>query len=204
MSHHRKNSVRDKVIGKVIYLERNTLHRLNVGHLRRWECPHGKGLSALIRVSNFIGLLLTSVGSSKKQENYRKKIYYCFIDDTKAFDCADHNKLWEILQEMEIPGHLFCFLRNLYAGQEATVRPRLGTKDVFQIRKGLCQAVYCHPACLTYMQSTSCEMLGWMKHNLESRLLGKISKPQICRWHHCYGIKQIRTKKPLDDSERGE
>ena len=66
--------------------------------------------------------LPTSVGSLKKQESPRKKICFCFIDYAKAFDCVDHNKLWKILQEMEIPDHLTCLLRRLYAGQEATVR----------------------------------------------------------------------------------
>ena len=81
----------------------------------------------------------------------------------------DHNKLGEILQEMGIPDHLTCLLRNLYAGQEATVRTGHGTTDWFQDGKGV-KAVYCHPVYLTYMQSTSCEMLGWMKHKLESNL----------------------------------
>ena len=62
----------------------------------------------------------TSAGSSKKQENSRKSKYFCFIDYTKAFDCVDHNKLWKILQEMGIPDHLTCCLRNLYVGQEAS------------------------------------------------------------------------------------
>ena len=77
----------------------------------------------------------TSVGSLKKQESSRKNI--CFIDYTKAFDCVDHSKLWKILPEMGIPDHLTCLLRNLYAGQEATVRTR--TTDWFQIGKGVCQ-----------------------------------------------------------------
>ena len=62
--------------------------------------------------------LPTSVGSSKKQEEFQKNIYFCFIDYVKAFDCVDHNKLWEILQELGIQDHLTCLLRNLYAGQE--------------------------------------------------------------------------------------
>ena len=66
--------------------------------------------------------LPASAGSSKKQESSRKNIYFCFIDYAKVFDCVDHNKLWKILQEMGIPDHLTCLLRNLYAGQEATVR----------------------------------------------------------------------------------
>ena len=98
--------------------------------------------------------LPTSAGSLKKRE-FQKNIYFCFIDYAKAFDCVGHNKLWKILKEMGIPDHLTCFLRNLYAGQEATVRTGHGTTDWFQIGKGVRQAVYCHPACLTYMQSTS-------------------------------------------------
>ena len=82
---------------------------------------------------------------------------------------------WKILKEKGIPDHLTSLLRILYAGQEATVRTGYGTTDWFQIGKGVCQAIYCHPAYLTYMQSTSCEMLGWMKHKLESRLPGEIS-----------------------------
>ena len=82
--------------------------------------------------------LPTSVGSLKKQE-FQKNIYLCFIDNAKAFDCVDHNKLWKILKEMGIPDHLTCLLRNLYAGQEATVRIRIGTTDWFQIGKEVCQ-----------------------------------------------------------------
>ena len=99
--------------------------------------------------------LPTSAGSWKKQE-FQKNIYFCFIDYAKAFDCADHNKLWKILEEMGIPDHLTCLLRNLYAGQEATVRTGHGTTDWFQIGKGVRQGyIYCHPAYLTYMQSIS-------------------------------------------------
>ena len=83
--------------------------------------------------------LPTSAGSWKKQENSRKNIYFCFIDYAKAFDCVDHNKLWKILKEMGIPDHLPCPLRNLYAGQEATVRTGHGTTDWFQIGKGVRQ-----------------------------------------------------------------
>ena len=74
-----------------------------------------------------------------KAREFQKNIYFCFIDYAKAFDCVDHNKLWTILQEMEIPGHLTCLLRNLYAGQEATVRSGHGATDWFQIGKGVCQ-----------------------------------------------------------------
>ena len=74
----------------------------------------------------------------KKAIEFQKNIYFCFIDYAKAFDCVDHNKLWKILKEMGIPDHLTCLLRNLYAGQEATVRTGHGTTDWFQIRNGVC------------------------------------------------------------------
>ena len=73
----------------------------------------------------------------EKAREFQKNIYFCFIDYAKAFDCVDHNKLWKILQEMGIPDHLTCLLRNLYAGQEATVRTRHGTMDRFKIGKGV-------------------------------------------------------------------
>ena len=78
-------------------------------------------------------------------------------------DYVDHNKLWKILKEMGIPGHQTCLLRNMYAGQEARVRTEQRTTDWFQMEKECVKAVYCHPAYLTYMQRTSCEMPGWMK-----------------------------------------
>ena len=80
--------------------------------------------------------LPTPTGPSKKQESSRKNIYFCLIDYAKAFDCMDQNKQWKILKEMRIPDHLTCLLRNLYAGQEATVRTGHGTTDWFQIGKG--------------------------------------------------------------------
>ena len=89
--------------------------------------------------------LSTFAGSSKKQESSRKNIYFCFIDCAKAFDCVDHNKLWKILKVMGIPDHLTCLLRNLYSGQEATVRTGHGTTDWFQIRKGICQGCILSP-----------------------------------------------------------
>ena len=89
--------------------------------------------------------LPTSAGSSKKQESSRKNISFCFIDYAKAFDCVDHNKPWKILKEMRIPDHLTRLLRNLYAGQEATVRTGHGTTDWFQIRKGIRQGCILSP-----------------------------------------------------------
>ena len=88
--------------------------------------------------------LPTSAGLWKKQE-FQKNIYFCFIDYAKAFDCVDHSKLWKILKEMGIPEHLTCLLRNLYAGQGATVRGGHGTTDWFQIGKGVCQGCILSP-----------------------------------------------------------
>ena len=87
----------------------------------------------------------------EKAREFQRNIYLCFIDYAKAFDCVDHNKLWEILQEMGILDHLTCLLRNLYVGQEATVRTGHGTTDWFQIGKGVCQGCILSPYLLTYM-----------------------------------------------------
>ena len=102
--------------------------------------------------------LLTSIGSLKKQESSRKTS--ASVLSTMPKLCVDHNKLWKIIQEMGISDHLTCLLRNLYTGQEATVRTvRTGAIYWLQIGKEYIKAVYCHPAYLTCMQSTSCETL---------------------------------------------
>ena len=87
----------------------------------------------------------------EKAREFQKNIYFCFIDYAKAFDCVDHNKLWKILKVIGIPDHLTCLLRNLYTGQEATVRTGHGTTDWFQIGKGVHQGCILSPAYLTYM-----------------------------------------------------
>ena len=84
----------------------------------------------------------------EKVTEFQKDISLCFIDYAKASDYVDHSRLWKILKEMGIPDHLTCFLRNLYAGQEATVRTGHGTRDWFRLRKEYIKAVYCHPAYL--------------------------------------------------------
>ena len=86
----------------------------------------------------------------KKARKFQKNIYFCFIDYAKAFDCVDHNKLRKILQEMGIPDHLTCLLRNLYAGQEAP-EPDMEQQTGSKLGKEYVKAVYCHPAYLTYM-----------------------------------------------------
>ena len=104
----------------------------------------------------------------EKARELQKNIYFCFIDYAKAFDCWDHNKLWKILKD-----HLTWLLRNLYAGREATVRTGHGTTDWFQIRKEIYQGFILSHCLFNYMQSTSWEVVGWMR--LESRLLGETS-----------------------------
>ena len=95
----------------------------------------------------------------EKTREFQKNIYFCFIDYAKDFDCVDHDKLWKILKEMEIPDHLTCLLRNLYAGQEAMVRTDMEQWAGSKLGKEYIKPVYCHPAYLTYRHSTSCEVL---------------------------------------------
>ena len=91
----------------------------------------------------------------KKAREFPKNISFCFIDYAKAFDCVDHNKLWENLKEMGIPDHLTCLLRNLYAGQEAQVELDMEQQTDSKQEKEYFKALYCHPAYLTHLQSTS-------------------------------------------------
>ena len=111
----------------------------------------------------------------ERAKEFQKNIYFFIIDYAKAFDCVDHNKLQKIFEEMGIPDHLTRLLRNLYTDQDATVRARYRTADWFKIGRGVVKAVYCHLAYLTYMQSTSRDMLGWMNPKLESRLSEEIA-----------------------------
>ena len=119
--------------------------------------------------------LPTSAGSSKKQESSRKNNYFCFIDYAKAFDRVYHNKLWKILKEMGIPEHLTCLLRNLYAGQAATVRTGHGTKHWLQTGKGVCQGCILSLCLFNLYAEYIMRNSGWRKHKLESRLPGEIS-----------------------------
>ena len=116
--------------------------------------------------------LPTSAGSSKKRESSRENIYFCFIDYAKAFDCVDHNKPWKILKE--ILDHLKCLLRNLCAGQEATVRTKHGTPDWFQIGKGV-QGCISSPCLFNFYAEYIMRNAGLEEHKLQSRLPGEIS-----------------------------
>ena len=118
--------------------------------------------------------LPTSVGSLKKQREIQKNIYFCFIDYAKAFDCVDHNKLWKILQEMGIPDHLTCLLRNLCASQEATVRTGHGRTDWFQIGTAVCQGSILSPCLFNIYAEYIIRNTGLDENKLQSRLLGEI------------------------------
>ena len=96
----------------------------------RFQAGFRKGRGTRDQIANISSII-------EKAGKFQKNIYFCFIDYAKAFDCGDHNKLWKILKEMGIPGHLTCLLRNLYASQEETVRTGHGTTDWFQIGKGV-------------------------------------------------------------------
>ena len=111
----------------------------------------------------------------QKTREFQKNIYFCFIDYAKAFDCVDHNKLWEILQEMGIPDHLTCLLRNLYAGQEATVRTGHGTTDWFPIGKAVCPGCILSPCLFNLYTEYIMRNAGLEEAKLESRLSGEIS-----------------------------
>ena len=111
----------------------------------------------------------------KKAREFQENIYFCFIDYAKAFDCVDHNKLWKILKEMGVPDHLTCLLRNLYAGQEATVRTGHGTTDLFQIGKGVGLGCILSPCLFNLYAEYIMRNAGLMKYKLESRLPGEIS-----------------------------
>ena len=125
-------------------------------HNMNWEIPDVQALfrkdrGARDQISNIHWLI-------EKAREFQKNI--CVIDYAKAFDCVDHNKLWKILQEMGIPDHLTCLLRNLYVGQEAAIRTGHGTTDWFQIVKWVQQGCILSPVYLTSIQSTSCKILG--------------------------------------------
>ena len=111
----------------------------------------------------------------KKSREFQRNIYFCFIDYAKAFDCVDHNILWKILQEMGIPDHLTCLLRNLYAGQAATVRTGHGTTDWFQIGKAVCQGCILSPCLFNFYAVSIMRNTGMEEAQPGIKMLAEIS-----------------------------
>ena len=111
----------------------------------------------------------------EKAKEFQKNIYFCFIEYAKAFDCVDHSKLWKILKEMGIPDHLTCLLKNVYAGQEVTVRTTHETADCFQIGKGVRQGCLLSPCLFNLHAEYIMKNTGMDGSQLESSLLGEIS-----------------------------
>ena len=147
--------------------------------------------------------LPASVGSQKKPREFQKNIYFWFIDYTKVFDWADHNKLWNILKEMGIPDHLTWLLGNLYAGQEATVRNGHGKTDWFKIRKGVCQGYILS----LYLFNLYAECIMGNGRLDEAQAGIKIAWGNInnLRYADVTICRKWRgTKEPVDENERGE
>ena len=117
----------------------------------------------------------------EKAREFQKNIYFCFIDYAKAFHCVDHNKLWKILKEMGIPDHLTCPLRNLYAGQEATVRTGHGTTDWFQIGQGVRQGCILSPCLFNLYAEYIMRNTGLEEALAGIKIAGRNMSPHICR-----------------------
>jgi len=117
----------------------------------------------------------------EKAREFQKNIYFCFVDYAKAFDCVDINKLWKILQEMGIPDHLTCLLRNLYAGQEATVRTGHGTTDWFQIGKRVRQGCILSPCLFNLYAEYIMRDAGLEETQAGIKIAGEISITSVCR-----------------------
>ena len=145
----------------------------------------------------------------EKAREFQENIYFCFIDYAKAFGCVDHNKLWKeinnkLLQEMGIPDHLTCLLRNLYAGQEATVRTGHGTTDRFQIGEGVRQGCISSPYLFNLYTEYIMRNARLDEAQAQSKLPGEISITSDTQMTPPLRQKASRTKGLLDESERGK
>ena len=166
--------------------------------LRDVQAGFRKGRGTRDQIANICWII-------EKAREFQKNIYFCCIDYAKAFDCVDHNKLWKILQEMGIPDHLTCLLRNLYAGKEATVRTGHGTTDWLRIGKGGRQGCILSPCLFNFYAEYIMRNTG-----LEEASAGiKIARRNINNLRYADDMtlfacrKQRGTKEPLDESERG-
>ena len=159
-----------------------------------------KGKGTRDRIVNIHWIIEKARNLKKKKKNNLLLLHWLC---KKPLICIDHNKLWKIFKEMGMPDPVSCRLRNLYVGQEATVRTLHGKIDWFKIGEGVQQGCILSPY-LTSMQSTSGKMLGCMNHKLKSRLLGEISTTSDMQMIPLNGRKWRGTKEPLDEGERGE
>ena len=141
----------------------------------------------------------------EKARQFQENIYFCFIDYAKAFDCVDHNKLWIILQEVGTPDHLTCLLRNLYAGHEAIVRTGHGRTDWFQIRKGVRQVCILSPCLFNSYAEYIMRNVGLEKAEARIKIAGRNINHLIYADDTTLMAESERgTKRPFDESERGE
>ena len=141
----------------------------------------------------------------EKASEFQKNIYFCFIDYAKAFDSVDHNKLWKILQEMGILDHLTCLLRNLYAGQEATVRTGPGTTDWFQIGKGVCQGCILSPCLFNLYAEYILRNAGLDEAQAGIKITGRnINNLRYADDTTLMAEREEELKRLFDESERGE
>ena len=165
-----------------------TILQARLQQYMNWELPDvqasfRKGRGTRDQITNIHWII-------EKAREFQKNFNFCFIDYTKAFDCVDHSKLWKILKEMGIPDHLTCLLRNLCLQvKKQQWEPDREQQTGSKLGKEYVKGVYCHPAYLTSMQSISCEMPGWMKHKLVSRLPGEISITSDMQMTPPYGRK---------------
>ena len=125
-----------------------------------------KGRGTRVQIANIRSII-------EKATEFKKNTYFCFIDYVKAFDCVDHNKLWKILKEMRIPDHLSCLLRNLNAGQEATVRTGHGTTDWFQIGKGVRRDCILSPCLFNFSTQYTMRNTGLEEAQAEIQIVGR-------------------------------
>ena len=157
-----------------------------------------KGRGTTYQIANILWVI-------EKAREFQKNIYFCFIDYAKAFDCVDHNKLWKILKEMGIPDHLTCLLRNQYAGQEATVRTGHGTTDWFQIGKGVYQGCILSPCLFNLYAEYIMRSAGLEEAQAGIKTAGRNSNNlRYADDSTLMAEKRRRTKKPHDESKRGE
>ena len=157
-----------------------------------------KGRGTIDQIANMCWII-------KKAREFQKNIYFCFIEYAKAFDCVNHHKLWKFLKEMGIPDHLICLLRNLYAGQEAEVRTGHGTTDWFQIEKGVRQGCILSICIFNFYAEYIMRNAGLDEAQARIKIAGRnINNLRYADDTNLMVESELRTKAPLDESERGE